>query len=207
MPRRPLPALALAFVTAACDRVASPPPAAPGPAAGLATPTAVTTVATATASASPEPAPVATTSASAATPARPPAPPVTAVLEGAVAVEPAGRLPLAGGVEVTVHPSSTFELELSIRAADARLVLVDARDDLVPSTSTREVGARTRITLAPAEPLVPGSRYALRLDGAGDGELHDDRGRAFAGVNLPLLAAGTPPPPEPKRPAKPRKRR
>lgn len=144
---------------------------------------------------------------SGAPPARPPAPPVTAVLEGAVAVEPAGRLPLAGGVEVTVHPSSTFELELSIRAADARLMLVDARDDLVPSTSTREVGARTRITLAPAEPLVPGSRYALRLDGAGDGELHDDRGRAFAGVNLPLLAAGTPPPPEPKRPAKPRKRR
>jgi hypothetical protein len=107
---------------------------------------------------------------------------------------------------VVVHPAATFEVELSARAADARLVLVDARDDLVPASATREVGAGTKLTLAPAAPLVPGSRYLLRLDGASDRDLHDDAGRAFSAVTLPLLAAGTPPPPEPKRAAKKKRR-
>jgi hypothetical protein len=54
---------------------------------------------------------------------------------------------------------------------------------------------------------VPGSRYALRLDGASERELHDDAGRAFSPLALPILAAGTPPPPEPKKPAPKKGRR
>ena len=75
-----------------------------------------------------------------------------------------------------MDPAATFEVELSARAVDARLVLVDAREDLVAATGAREVSAGTRLTLAPAAPLVPGSRYALRLDGAAGRELHDDGG-------------------------------
>lgn len=136
-----------------------------------------------------------------------PSPAATAILRAAVAVEPAARVPLTPGVEAVVHPAATFEVELSAPSSDARLVLVDARDDLVPATGTREVGAGTKLTLAPAAPLVPAARYALRLDGASDRDLHDDAGRAFSAVTLPLLAAGAPPPPEPNKAAKRRRRR
>ena len=65
-------------------------------------------------------------------PAPPPAPPplaVTRILRSAVAVEPSARLPLAPGAEVVVDPAATFEVELSARAPDARLVLLDTRED------------------------------------------------------------------------------
>ncbi len=143
-------------------------------------------------------------------PAPPPAPPplaVTRILRSAVAVEPSARLPLAPGAEVVVDPAATFEVELSARAPDARLVLLDTREDLVAATATREVASGTRLTLAPVAPLTPGSRYAVRLDGAVDRELHDDAGRAYAPLTLPILAAGNPPPPEPKKPARKKKRR
>jgi hypothetical protein len=125
----------------------------------------------------------------------------------AIGVEPGQRLALTPGAEVVVDPQATFEVELSARAADARLVLVDARDDLVPAQGSREVSSGTRLTLAPAAPLVPGSRYVLRLDGAVQRDLHDEVGRAFSAVTFPLLAAGTPPPPEPKRPGRKKRRR
>ncbi len=86
-------------------------------------------------------------------------------------------------------------------------MLVDVREDLVSATGTRELGEGTRLTLVPAAQLTPGSRYALRLDGAADRELHDEAGRAFGPVTLPILAAGIPPPPEPKKPARKKKRR
>jgi hypothetical protein len=129
------------------------------------------------------------------------------VLRSAAAIETTQRLALLPGAEVVVDPGATFEVELSARAPDARLVLVDGRDDLVPASATRELAAGTRLTLAPAAPLVPGSRYALRVDGASSRELHDEAGRAFSPLTLPILAAGTPPPPEPKRPARQKKRR
>jgi hypothetical protein len=149
---------------------------------------------------------VATTTTTAA-PAAPPPTPGEAILRSAIAIEPSQRILLAPGAETVVDPGATFEVELSARSADARLVLVDARDDILPATGSREVGSSTRLTLAPAAPLVPGSRYALRLDGASDRELHDAAGRAFAPLSLPLLAAGEPPPPEPKKPAGKRRRR
>lgn len=158
----------------------------------------------------PGPTSIATTSPGAATPSatpRPPSPAATVILRSAAALEPAARIPLTPGAEVVVHPAATFEVELSARVADARLVLVDARDDLVAASGSRELAAATRLTLAPAAPLVPGSRYVLRLDGATDRELHDDAGRAFSVVSLPLLAAGAPPPPEPKKPGRKKRRR
>lgn len=161
-------------------------------------------------STSPGPDSIATSSpgpGSASSTARPPSPAATAILRSAAALEPAARIPLTPGGEVVVHPAATFEVELSARVADARLVLVDARDDLVPASGSRELAAATRLTLAPAAPLVPGSRYLLRLDGATDRELHDDAGRAFSAVSLPLLAAGSPPPPEPKKPGRKKRRR
>jgi hypothetical protein len=173
----------------------------PSPPAGAGGEGAVSATSTATATATP----TAITSTGAA--ARPAATAATAILRAAVAVEPAARLPLVAGSEVVVHPAATFEVELAARTPDARLVLVDAREDLVPASGTRELAAGTHLTLAPTAPLVPGSRYALRLDGAPDRDLHDESGRAFSPVTLPLLAAGTPPAPEPKKPVRKRRHR
>jgi hypothetical protein len=108
---------------------------------------------------------------------------------------------------VVVDPQARFEVELSARSHDARLVLLDAREDFVAASAARELGSVTRLTLVPAAPLVPGSRYALRLDGAGARDLHDEAGRAFGPITLPLLAAGTPPPPEPKKPSRKKRHR
>jgi hypothetical protein len=157
--------------------------------------------------AAPDPAAPATAGAPALRPApAPPPPSAAALLRSAVAVEPAQRLALIPGGEVVVDAGATFEIELSARLPDAVLALVDGRDDLVASTSSRELGAGTRLTLSPAAPLVPGSRYVLRIDGASQRDLHDEVGRAFAPLTLPVLVAGSPPPPEAKRPAR-RKRR
>lgn len=152
-----------------------------------------------------DPAPATTPSAPAT--AAPPPLPAAAILRSAVALEPGQRIALVAAAEVVVDPQATFEVELSARAPDARLVLVDAREDILPATGGRELAAGTRLTLAPTAPLVPGSRYALRLDGASERELHDEAGRAFAPVTFPVLAAGTPPPPEPKKPPPKKKRR
>lgn len=126
-------------------------------------------------------------------------------LARAAAIEPAGPALLARDAETVVDPASTFELELSARLADARLVLLDSAEAHVAGRSTREVGASTRLTLAPASPLVPGSRYVLRVEGAATREVRDGE-RAWAPLSFPILAAGTPPPPEPKRKPKKRKR-
>ncbi len=118
-----------------------------------------------------------------------------------------GRIALDVGRETVVDPGSTFEVELAARSADARLVLLDAQDALAAATSAREIAAAaTRLTLAPAAPLVPGSRYVLRIDGANTREMHDAEGRAYAPAVFPLLAAGVPPPPEAKKAPKRRRR-
>jgi len=138
----------------------------------------------------------------------PPAPPkfpVTAILVSATAVEPAARLPLDPASETVVDPGASFELVLSARVSDARLVLLDAQEAQLPAEGSVEVGRRTTLTVSPASPLVPGSRYRLRLEGAVGRELHDAGGRAFEPLSLPVLAAGTPPPPDP--PARKKRRR
>jgi hypothetical protein len=105
-----------------------------------------------------------------------------------------------------VDPAATFEVELAPRLDDARLVLVDAAGAHVAAKDVREGAATTRLTLAPATPLVPGSRYVLRVDGAAVREMHDGDGRAFEPLGFAVLVAGTPPPPEPKKPTKKRRR-
>jgi hypothetical protein len=127
-------------------------------------------------------------------------------LSRVAAIEPAGPAPLARDAETVVDPASSFEMELPARLEDARLVLLDSAEAHVAARSTREVGGSTRLTLAPSSPLVPGSRYVLRVEGAATREVRDGD-RAYAPLSFPLLAAGTPPPPEPKRKAKRRKRR
>jgi hypothetical protein len=189
----------------ACDRRAAQPPP-PAPAAPDAASAATVAAPDPSVDATGEPEAVATvgTTAGAPPPPAPPPLPAAAILRSAVALEPGPpgqRVVLAAGAEVVVDPRATFEIELSARTPDARLVLVDGRDDLVAASGTREVAGTTRLTLAPNAPLVPGSRYALRLDGASQRELHDEAGRAFTPLTFPVLAAGTPPPREPKRPA------
>ncbi len=135
--------------------------------------------------------------------------PGTAILGSAAAIERSRRIALDVGRETVVDPAASFEVELSSGSSDARIVLLDGRDALVAANSSREVGAaRTRLTLAPAAPLTPGSRYLLRVDGAATRELHDSAGRAYEPIAHPLLAAGSPPPPpEPKeKPARRRRR-
>lgn len=150
-------------------------------------------------------APASATGASQAPPA-PPAPPPPAPVRSALAREPAGATALAATGENVVDPAATFEVELDARLPDARLVLVDAADAHVPAKDVRELGATTRLTLSPEKPLVPASRYVLRVDGAARRELHDADGRAHAPVAFALLVAGDPPPPEPKKPARRRRR-
>lgn len=137
--------------------------------------------------------------------ATPPLAPPPAVARASVH-EPGGTQPLSPDGETVVDPVSSFELELGGRLTDARLVLIDGADAHVPAAASREVGATTRFLLRPAAPLVPGSRYVLRVEGAATSDLHDAAGRAYAPRAFTLLVAGTPPPPEPKRRPKRRRR-
>jgi hypothetical protein len=116
-----------------------------------------------------------------------------------VALEPAGTTALSSDVETVVDPASAFEVELALPTADARLVLLDASDAHVPARVVREVGTVTRLALTPAAPLVPASRYVLRVEGWSERGLHDAEGLAWGPRPFALLVAGSPPPPEPKR--------
>jgi hypothetical protein len=120
-------------------------------------------------------------------------------VRAAVALEPAGPATLSDREENVVDPASTFRVELAGRLGDVRLVLVDERDALVPAVSSREVAPTTRLDLAPAAPLVPGSRYLLRLDGIGSTRPVDGAGRELAPASFALVAAGDPPPPPRRR--------
>lgn len=132
--------------------------------------------------------------------------PHPAPLVSAEALEPGGgRVALAPGSEAIVDPASTFRVVLPGRSDDARLSLLDSASTLVPGSATREVGEQTVLTIAPLKPLTPASRYLLRLDGARERNLHDASGRAAAPVELPMVAAGSPPEP-PKKPVRRRRR-
>jgi hypothetical protein len=181
-------------------RVTTAEPAPPAAAAAV-SPTATAGVA------APQPVPGALAAPVPAAPAPAPLPaePAAARIREAVAVDPTGPIPLSLEDETVVDPAAVFRVELAAEIADGRILLLDAADAIVPASGTREVGATTRFTLTPAAPLVPGSRYLLRLDGARARELEDVAGRALAPLSLRVLVAGEPPKPEPK-PAPKRKR-
>ncbi len=106
-----------------------------------------------------------------------------------------------------VDPAATFEVRLGVPARDARLVLLDARDTMVPSSANSEVGfSASRFTLTPMEPLVPGGRYVLRLEGLESRPVKSDGGRAFEPLVILLQVTGEPPPAPPKKAKKKRGR-
>lgn len=105
---------------------------------------------------------------------------------------------LGTGEVATVDPASTFRVRLQGTFPEARLSLLDGTDAMLPSAGAREVGATTTVTLEPVAPLIPGSHYRLRIDGATSRELKGTDGRAWLPLDLPLLAAGEPPPPRSK---------
>ncbi len=122
----------------------------------------------------------------------PVASPPVEVLE-AQALIPGATTPLESGVQVTVDPGATFRVRLKGTYPDARLSLLDAGDDMVPSAGAREAGATTTVTLQPSSPLKPGGGYRLRVDGATTRELQAADGTARAPVEFSILAAGEPP--------------
>jgi hypothetical protein len=118
--------------------------------------------------------------------------PLTAAEASATGV----TVPLARDGSLTlVDPGSSFRVEVAARISDARLILLDAQEALVPASGTTEVGSSTRFTLVPAAALRPGTSYSLRLDGVAGREFHDDSGRGYRPLSLPLRATGQPPAP------------
>lgn len=133
-------------------------------------------------------------------PPAPPAPaPASSVVREVTALQPDDTsTALAPDGVTVVDPSATFRVVLAGTSRDARLALHDAADAAVPATSGIEVGETTALTLSPAAPLVPGSRYQLRLDGAVTRELHMGD-RPFTPAMYAVQAAGEPPPPPPRK--------
>jgi hypothetical protein len=106
-----------------------------------------------------------------------------------------------------VDPAARFQVELAVPLIDARLALVDSDDALVAAAESHEIGATwSRFLLVPDAPLRPGTKYALRIDGASDREAHDADGRAYQITVWELRTTGEPPPPEPA-PKKAKRRR
>jgi hypothetical protein len=126
-------------------------------------------------------------------------------LASAQALHAGSATSLSPGVAVAVEPASSFEVRIAAPARDARLVLLDAQDVLVPATVEAEVGLQSRFVLVPLEPLRPGSGYLLRLEGLGTRLVRSDDGRSFEPLMLPLLTTGSPPPRAPPKKA-PKKR-
>jgi hypothetical protein len=186
--RRALPLLALAALVggAACSRSPQSVPAA-----------------------APEPSGTAATAPDAPPPTTPtPAAPERAVQE-AVEVPPgedATTAPLSADAETVVDPASSFRVVLAGTCRDARLLLLDAAGVALPASERAEVGATTVLRLIPTAPLVPGSRYQLRLDGALGRELHLGD-HAYPPSRFALRAAGDPPPPAPKGVSKKKRRK
>jgi hypothetical protein len=139
-------------------------------------------------------------------PAVPPAPPVlpTTAVEARLGDNVVAIAPDASAL---IEPAASFEVRLPIAVRGARLVLLDARDAVVPSNESAEVGgSASRFTLVPMEPLTPGSRYVLRVEGLDSRLVRSVDGRAFEPLAIPFRVAGEPPPAPPKKAKKKRPR-
>lgn len=218
--------LALALSLIACSRSPAPPAAAAAPAApaeasapgaasspqSAAVPAPTEAPATAPAT-SPAPAPAPAPTAAAAATAPPTAAPAPTLPElpvtGANATTAAHREQPLGRAEVTViEIGAQFQVEVPVALREARLALLDADGAMVPAAGGAELGASwTRFHLAPDAPLVPGSRYALQIDGAVERNLKDAAGRAYVPARWSLLTAGEKPKGEPKKQKSSRRKR
>jgi hypothetical protein len=103
---------------------------------------------------------------------------------------PDGASPLRVEGITPVSPESRFEVAVSIRAPEARLQLLDARDAVVPSSGSTVVSEETRFSLAPDEPLRPGAQYSLRLEGLRSSAVAAADGRTFRPLALRVRAGG-----------------
>jgi len=131
--------------------------------------------------------------------------PVTA----ANATTTAHREQALGRAELTViEIGAQFNVEVPVALRDARLSLLDGDGAMVPGAGGAELGASwTRFHLAPDSPLVPGSRYALQIDGAVERNLKDASGHAYVPARWSLLTAGEKPKAEPKKQKSHRRKR
>jgi len=106
-----------------------------------------------------------------------------------------------------VDPASGFEVRSPVSVQAARLVLLDSRDAMVPSTSEAEITpSGSRFVLTPQEPLTPAGRYVLRLEGLESRLVRSSDGRAFEPVAIPFRVSGEPPAAPPKKAKKKRSR-
>ncbi len=106
-----------------------------------------------------------------------------------------------------VDPASSFEVRSPLAVRAARLVLLDSRDAMVPSTSESEVGpSGSRFVLTPQDPLTPAGRYVLRLEGLENRLVRSVDGTTFEPLAVPFRVAGEPPPAPPKKVKKKRSR-
>lgn len=126
----------------------------------------------------------------------------------AVAVVDGGvSLPLSGPETPDVPVDASFELTSAIALADFRIRLLDETEKLVPSDDRADVSRGTRYRLAPREPLVPGSRYRLLVDGLHRPLPTGADGVAYGELSLAFRTAGEKPPPPPPPPKKRQRRR
>jgi len=105
-----------------------------------------------------------------------------------------GEVALVPQVPSVIDPAAAFRVEIGARLEDARLILLDEQEALVPTQGTVELGPVTRFTLRPDQPLRPGSSYTLRLDGAAIREIHGESG-TYAPVSFQLKTTGERPAP------------
>ncbi len=152
------------------------------------------------------PAPAAAaTGASAAAPVRPPPRPLAISLAEARRAD--ASVPLARDALTIIDTRAEFHVSTAQPIVDGRLALLDEQEAAIPSVGTVEIGGQSRFTLVPKAPLVPGTAYTLRLDGAASRDLHDASGAAYSPLSLRLKSAGEKPPPPPKKRVRSRRRR
>ncbi len=108
---------------------------------------------------------------------------------------------------VAVEPGATFDIRVSAPLQDARLVLLDAQDAIVPSTGGADVDAGTRFHLAPSEPLRAAGRYLLRIEGLENRMVRSTAGQRFEPFALLLVVSGEPPPRAPPKKGATKRRR
>jgi len=116
--------------------------------------------------------------------------PVPLPVELAQARDGSDATTLAPDAATTVAPSSSFALRVRARVPEARLVLLDAQDAIVPGSGSAEVDASTFFELAPAAPLRPGANYTLRLEGLAGRTVRDASGRLYEPASFRVVAAG-----------------
>ena len=114
-------------------------------------------------------------------------------LAGALASRPGGTTPLGPDGVADVDPSATFEVRVGARVPAARMLLLDAQDAIVASSSSTEIGPESVFRLSPAEPLRSGSSYVLRLEGLHSRAVLDADGHSYGPLSLRLRVTGDPP--------------